>query len=405
MLSVAEARRLILAQCRPLPGELLPLGPDALGRVLAETVAADVDMPPFDKAAMDGYAVRAADLPSGKGVLTVIEEVRAGQTPRHSLQPGQACNIMTGAPVPEGADAVVVVEHTKAHGDRVEIDSRPPQPGQNIIPRGKEMRLGEAILPAGSVLRPQALGLLAVVGRAAALQVPRPRVAVLATGDELIDPPAAPGPGQIRNSNAPMLLAQAARAGGEPLALGIARDNSESLTLGISEGLRKADLLVLSGGVSAGKADIVPGILQQQGVVSHFHKVEMKPGKPLFFGTHEDAGSRRLVFGLPGNPVSSLVCFELFLRPAVHRLAGLPDWDVGPVQASLKADFRYRTDRPTYHPARLELTAQGWRVEPVSWFGSSDLRPFLGANALVVLAAGDHLYQAGQSLDAIRLDA
>jgi molybdopterin molybdotransferase len=354
---------------------------------------------------MDGYAVRAADLPSGKGELTVVEEILAGRAPSRSLQEQQASSIMTGAPVPGGADAIVVVEHTRASGDKVQIDSHPPRPGQNIIPRGNEMRKGEIVLTAGRPLHPPAFSMLAAVGRTSAVQIPRPRVAILATGDELIDPPALPGPGQIRNSNAPMLLAQTVRAGGAPITLGIARDNPESLALGISEGLRKANVLVLSGGVSAGKADLVPGVLKEQGVVPHFHKVEMKPGKPLFFGTHEDAGTRCLVFGLPGNPVSSFVCFELFLRPAIRCLAGLVEWDLPTVVASLKGEFRYRTDRPTYHPARLERAAHGWRVEPVSWFGSSDLRPFLDADALLILAVGDQHYQAGQSLGAIRLDA
>ena len=256
-----------------------------------------------------------------------------------------------------------MVEHTRTADDgRVHIDDPALKPGRNVVPQGREMRRGDTVLRAGAVLRPQEFGLLATVGRTTAPVVPSPRVAVLPTGDEVVEPAETPGPAQIRNSNGPMLLAQIARAGGRPHALGIARDRLDSLRPLVAEGL-DFDVLLLSGGVSAGKLDLTPGVLQEAGVVARFHKVEMKPGKPLFFGTRERPDGRppTLVFGLPGNPVSTFVCFELFVRPALRRLRGLADADAPLVSAVLTEDFAYRTDRPTYHPARLEVGEGGWR--------------------------------------------
>jgi molybdopterin molybdotransferase len=399
MLTVAEAQAIVLQNAGPLAPVSAPLSPSVLGAVLAEDVVSDLDMPPHDKALMDGYAVRAADLPDGRGLLTVIEEVIAGRTPRQAVAPGQATRIMTGAPVPAGADAVVMIERTRADGDRVAVEDRPPRPGQNIMPRGREMRRGETVLTAGSPLRPQELGLLATVGRVSARVRPAPRAAVLSTGDEVVEAGERPGPGQIRNGNGPMLCAQVARAGGLPQYLGIARDRLDSLRPLIDEGLR-SDLLVLSGGVSAGVVDLVPGVLQEAGVRPYFHKVEMKPGKPVFFG----ARGQTLVFGLPGNPVSALVCFELFVRPALRRLAGHAEPGPFLVRAVLTADFAYRTDRPTYHPALLDTQAGRWQVRAVPWHGSPDLRGLTRANAFVVFPAGDHQHRAGQEFDVLRVE-
>lgn len=400
MLAVSEAQAIILQQARPLPPEIAPLSAAVLGQVLAEDVVSDLDMPPYDKAMMDGFAVRTADLPEGRATLHVIEEVTAGRTPQLPLGPGQATRIMTGAPVPAGTDTVIVIERTRMQDDRhVQIDDKPPRPGQNVMPRGREMRQGQVVLPAGSLLRPQELGVLATVGRISAMLYPRPQVAVLSTGDEVVDAPRKPGPGQIRNGNGPLLLAQASRAGGRPQNLGIARDQVDHLRTLIGEGLQ-SPVLVLSGGVSAGKLDLVPGVLQELGVQAHFHKVEMKPGKPVYFGTKGD----HLVFGLPGNPVSSLVCFELFVRPAVRRLMNLADSGPCLIQAILAKDFAYRTDRPTYHPALLTLAEHGWQVQPVPWFGSPDLTSVVQANAFVVLPIGDHQHRAGQRFAVLKTD-
>jgi molybdopterin molybdotransferase len=402
MISVAEAQALVLEHAQPLPPETVPLDAAALGLVLAEDVASDLDMPPYDKALMDGYAVRAADLPDGRSTLTVLEEVTAGRMPSRSVGPGQATRIMTGAPLPAGADAVVMIERTeRLDGQRVQINDRPPQPGQNILRRAAEMHTGETVLSAGAVLRPQEFGLLGTVGRTAVQAFPRPRVAVLTTGDEVVEPPQTPEPGQIRNSHGQMLVGQVARAGAVPQYLGIARDRPESLRPLVSEGLR-APVLILSGGVSAGVADLVPAVLEEIGVTAHFHKVAMKPGKPVFFGTRTaQPPAAALVFGLPGNPVSAFVCFELFVRPALRRLMGHADPGPRVVQAVLAEDFAYRTDRLTYHPARLESRDGQWQVRPVPWFGSPDLRGLTRANAFAVFPAGDHRHRAGQRVDVL----
>ncbi len=405
MFTVSEALALVLTKTQPLPPRLTELSPAALGLVLAEDVASDLDMPPFDKALMDGYALRAEDLRSGQGTLTIVEEIVAGRLPLHPLKPRQASRIMTGAAMPTGADAVVMIERTQVvDEDKVRIDDVKAETGQNILRQGREMKQGEVVLKAGAVLRAQEMGLLAAVGRTAAQAVPAPQVAVMATGDELVPANAVPAPGQIRNSNGPMLLAQVQRAGGKPYDLGIGHDCRDELVRLIIKGL-EANVLVLSGGVSAGKLDLVPGVLQELGVEAHFHKVSMKPGKPIFFGTkNQKERPPTLVFGLPGNPVSSLVCFELFVRTALRKLGGHAEPQPRFVQATLTQSFRYKSDRPTYHPAWLEPGADGWRVHASKWFGSADLRGLHAANALVLFPPGEQQYAAGQSLSALPLD-
>jgi molybdopterin molybdotransferase len=378
----------------------VPLSYELLGQVLAEDVVSDIDMPPFDKSLMDGYAIRSSDLSNGKAELEVVEELTAGQTPKRSVAAGQATRIMTGAPIPAGADAVVMIERTRpALDDRVQIEDRPPRPGQNIMPRGREMRRGEVVLSAGAPLRPQEFGVLATVGRTTIAVIPRPRVTILSTGDEIVDAPEKPGPGQIRNGNGPMLQAQVVRAGGIPQYLGISRDRAEELRNKIKQGLQ-SDILVLSGGVSAGKLDLVPGTLGELGVHAHFHKVEMKPGKPVLFGSC----GKTLVFGLPGNPVSALACFELFVRPAIRRLAGHEKPGPFFVEATLEEDFTYKTDRPTYYPAWMEWEGKGYQVRPVPWFGSPDLRALTQANAFIFIAAGEHQLPAGQVVSVMKTE-
>jgi molybdopterin molybdotransferase len=402
MLSVAEAQELILQHVRPVPPEPAPLTPALLGRLLAEDVVSDLDSPPHDKAMVDGYAVCLADLGTGHAVLPIVEEITAGRTPQVALHPGQASKIMTGAPIPSGAEAVVLIERTRMVGDRVEITDR-VSAGQNILRRGQELRKGQCVLAAGTILRPVEVGVLATVGHTVVQVTPSPRVAVVATGDEVVEPDQTPGPGQLRNSNGPMLLALAAREKTQASYLGIARDDLDSLRSLIRQGLA-ADVLILSGGVSMGTLDLVPGVLREEGAVPRLHKVAMKPGKPIFFGTRETATGRTLVFGLPGNPVSALACFALFVRPALRRLAGHPEplADVG--SAILHEDYPYRSDRPTYHPARVEVGAHGWQVRIVPWGGSADLLSLTRANALVLLPAGDHVHRAGSVFTVVPLD-
>ncbi|HEV3145896.1 MAG TPA: gephyrin-like molybdotransferase Glp [Gemmataceae bacterium] len=399
MLAVEDALQIVLRNCRPLVQVQTAISSAALGRILAEDVASDLDMPPFDKALMDGYAVRASDLTGASVCLPVAAEVMAGQAPP-SLPPGRAIRIMTGAPIPPGADAVVRVEQTSLGADgSVQIAPPYPQAGQFILQRGREMQRGDIALQAGAVLHPQELGLLASVGRATAKLIPAPSLSILATGDELVEADQTPGPSQLRNSNGPMLMAQATRAGAVPRCLGIAPDRPDVLRSRVAEGL-ESHILALSGGVSMGKLDLVPGVLQELGVQPHFQQIAMKPGKPLFFGTRGET----LVFGLPGNPVSSFCCFELFVRPAIRLLGGHsqsgPNWQ----QAQLSEEFRYRTDRPTYHPAWLENTDGVNTVRPVQWFGSPDLRALAKANALMLLPPGDHVHQAGKLMPVLALE-
>jgi molybdopterin molybdotransferase len=400
MLSVSDAQTEIRRQARPLSPRLLPLTSAALDLVLAEDVASDVDMPPYDKALMDGYAVRGEDLDGGRGVLEVIEEINAGMVPSRALAARQATRIMTGAPIPSGADAVVMVERTRMRDDRyVAIEDPNFKPLQNILERGREFRCGAVVAASGTRLRPQELGLLAAVGRSEALLFPQPDVAILPTGDEIVEPSEPLGPGQIRNSNAAVLLALTERAGAKPRYLGIGRDRLESLRPLVRDGLT-ASILVLAGGVSAGKRDLVPEVLAEAGVEARFHKVEMKPGKPMFFGTR----GQTLVFGLPGNPVSAFVCFELFVRPAIRILRG--EREAGPriTPAILNSDFAYKTDRPTFYPVVVSEDEGRWIIRPVPWFGSADLKGLCGTNGFACLEPGDHRYTAGQVLPVLRIE-
>ncbi len=394
MLEVPAALDVVIRHTKTLPAVLAP---PVLGGVLAEAVKADRDSPPFTKSAMDGYAVRAEDCSAAGTVLKIIDEIAAGDTPTKTVGMGECVRIFTGAPLPDGADAVVMVEKTEMldHG-RVRIDEVGVKLGQNVILRGTEMRAGDAVLPAGTALNPVAIGLLAALGKTSTSLFPTPRVHVLATGNELVDATEIPGPGQIRNSNGPMIAAMATRAGAIATHFGIVKDDPQALADRIRAGLKDADVLLLAGGVSAGAADLVPGVLAELGVTIHFHKVRLKPGKPLLFGTMED----KLVFGLPGNPVSTFVCFELFVRPAIRALAGdnnpKPHIESLPLAESLTAS----NDRPTYHPA--QLTADR-RVSPLPWFGSADLRALLPANALLVLPAGSVSYAQSHVVDVIVL--
>lgn len=396
MTTVDEATRIILERCDELPVREVELAPEQLGCALAEDVTSDLDMPPFDKSLMDGYAVRVGDLASHRS-LPVSATVTAGQIPP-ALPPGQAIRIMTGAPIPAGADAVIRIEDTVWGAEGViQVAGPLPEAGQWILRQGAEMRCGEKVLSAGSIITPQVAGLLAAVGRTTVRIIPRPEVAILSTGDELVPPDARPGPAQLRNSNGTMLAFQARRAGANVRFLGIVRDRRDELQQRLEDAFR-SDVVILSGGVSVGQLDLVPQTLRDLGVIAHVHQVAMKPGKPFFFGTR----GRQLVFGLPGNPVSSYCCFELFVRPALRALAGLgrsgPSWSEG----ELADDFSHRSDRPTYHPA---ARLGGRRVRPVAWLGSPDLRALAGADALVLLPPGTHSFPAGTRVSVLDIGA
>ena len=404
MIEVPEAVAAVLRESSPFEPQAIPLQ-DSQGLVLAEDIHADTDSPPFDKSLVDGFALRLMD---SSASLPVIEVVSAGQLPKRVLDHPAAIQIMTGAPLPVGADAVVQIEFTSSQTDSagqtlVTIPTKVAswKPGTNILRRGTSTRRGDLVVNSGTELRPQEMGALAEWGRALVLVRKRPRVAVLATGDELVPIEGMPGPGQIRNSNETMLCAQIRRAGGDPVPLGIARDERSHLRERIELGLQ-ADVLVLSGGVSMGDKDFVPSELSTAGVRQVFHKVNVKPGKPVWFGVRDESASRRtLVFGLPGNPVSSMVCFELFVRPVLRRLMGLSPAELPRLNARLTQPHTTKGERPTYQPARLEWRDDGPIVTAVPWVGSSDLRATVAANSMALFPVGDQTYETGSIIEVI----
>jgi molybdopterin molybdotransferase len=398
MIGVDEALSLVLDRARPGPQRTLPLR-QAVGHVLAEDIACSLDSPPYDKSLVDGYAVQSSDCAAAGRVLRVLEQVTAGRVPQQRVTAGTATRIMTGAPIPGGADAVVMIERTALvpGGEEAVRIEMPVRPDQNIMRRGESMRVGQTVLRRGHALRAIETGLLAELGVSAVHVFSRPTVAVLATGDELVSCHEIPAAGQIRNSNGP-LLEQLVVASGCPVRdLGVARDTEPELNQRIAEGLQD-DVLLLSGGVSAGVLDLVPHVLKQRGAVEVFHQVQMRPGRPLWFGFVAGEGSDKLVFGLPGNPVSALVCFHLFVRPGLARLAGRAGEGLCRATAVMTRDYQHRSDRPTWHPGRAHEQDGAWRVEPLDWRGSADLRTLADANVLIQFAPGPRTIAAGQSV-------
>ena len=402
MISVAEALEFCLAEAArltPFPSEELPLD-ESLDRLLAEDIVSEIDSPPFDKALMDGFAVRSGDIQSGAS-LRVLEEITAGKVPTKPVELGTATRIMTGAPIPQGSDAVVRVEESEFDpaSSLVRFSISQIALGESILKRGASLEKGSKVLASGTLLRPQEIGVLAELGKAIVRVRKRPNVAVLATGDELVPISQTPKPGQIRNSNETMLAAQIKRSGGLAEKLGIARDERTHLAEKIDAGL-KCDLLILSGGVSAGTRDLVPSELANAGVREIFHQVNVKPGKPVWFGVKDAADSPCLVFGLPGNPVSSMVCFELFARPVIRCLLGYESPHPDLIAAQLVGEFHSRGDRVVYHPAFLECS-QVATVKLIPWIGSADLRATANANAMAILPTGNVTYESGTLLDVI----
>jgi molybdopterin molybdotransferase len=404
MLTVVEALDLVLAQAHALPPLSCPVN-ESVGCVLAEDVVADLDSPPFDKALVDGYAVRSSDLSGPNRRLDVGESIMAGQTPSRALREREAAVVMTGAPIPPGCDAVVMHERTERKEAGVFVLELEVRPGQNLLPRGREMRAGEVVVRRGTILRPAYVGVLASVGRTQVRVVPRPRVAIVSTGDELVEPGQIPGPGQIRNSNAMMLQALLSQQAAGVEVLPIVPDEPAPLGQTLGQGL-VADILVISGGVSAGERDLVPASLHALGVSRTFHKIALKPGKPLWFGVGPPRGNDRppaLVFGLPGNPVSVLVGVLLFVRSACRAKAGNPDPRPELSKVRLNNRFAQRGDRTTLFPARmLEPTERGENhpsIETLAWSGSADLRAAATADGFAVFAAGDRDYAPGEIID------
>ena len=406
MIEIAAAEDLIRQHCGQLAAIEVAL-PHAAGHVLAEPLTSDIDSPPFDKAMMDGFAIRAADFAGGQREFPYLHRIMAGADHQRELQPGTAVAIMTGAPIPVGADAVIMVEQTRTTDQtgspRVTIMASQCQPGQNIMPRATAMSRGQLIKPPGGVIEPHEIGILAEAGVDRCRVIPRPVLAIVATGDELVPVNQRPDGSRIRNSNGPMIAAMAGPFCRSVRDLGIARDDASSLREKIRDGLQSG-LLVLSGGVSAGKADLVPGILDELGVVRVFHKVAIKPGKPIWFGVHTpDQGPAIPVFGLPGNPVSSMCCFHLFVRRALRQLAGIES-GTETVEAVLTVAHRQRGGRTTFWPSRLMSgSGSGPQVRPLDWKGSADLLTLAHANALAVFDGQREQFAAGEAVPVVSL--
>lgn len=357
----------------------------SLGRVLAQAVTADRDLPPFPRSTRDGYAVRAADLQNLPARLRTIGQIKAGGTFDGSVASGEAVEIMTGAAVPDGADSVVMVEYTSASENNVEV-RRSLAAGENVVPSGAEARARDVLLNQGVRMRPAQIALAAAVGKANLAVYRKPRVAVLSTGDELVDVSEIPAPHQIRNSNSYSLCAQVMQAGGDPLQLPVAPDEERKLTTLIHAGLEAADLLLLSGGVSMGKFDLVEEALTRLGAQFFFTGALIQPGRPVVFG--EVRKNSRLIpfFGLPGNPVSVMTTFDLFVRPIVDALSGATPGRTAAVAARLKKPVKTKPGLTRFLPAILEGPLYDPEVEIVPWQGSGDLLAASRANCYLVVS-------------------
>jgi molybdopterin molybdotransferase len=369
------------------PPELVALE-SAAGRVLAEEIRADRDFPALARSVRDGFAVHAHDVP---GLLRVIGEVRAGDRFDGAVGLGEAVEIMTGAPVPPGADAVIMVEHTtREDSGSVSID-RAASPGQFINPAGCEAHIGEPLLSPGKRLGFTDVALLAAVGKSQVAVCVKPRVALLATGDELVPVSEKPREHQIRNSNAYSLAVQVARAGGVPVILPVARDEYEDTLSLVDRGLA-ADLLLISGGVSAGKYDVVERALSQAGAEFFFDRVLIQPGLPLVFGRARE----KFFFGLPGNPASTMVTFELFARAALELLGGQSSSSLPLMLARLTRDFRHKTGLTRFLPASIGWVGTEPQLTPAGWSGSGDVPALTRANAFLVADADRAEWKSGE---------
>src|SRR5580704_1407206 len=395
MLSYQEARQKVIEQLGEKKGpratEQVRVG-EALGYVLAQEVKTDREYPPFNRATPDGYAVFAADAKAG-ATLKCTGEIKAGDRVTKELWAETCVAIMTGAAVPSGADAVVMLEHTKRDADDVRFE-RDAVAGQNFVPRGSEARAGQTLLTPGMRLGYAELALAAQVGAAELKCAPKPRVAILSTGDEVVPVDSIPGRFQIRNSNSVSLAAQVRLAGGKPILLGNAMDREDDLSSKIRRGLQE-DLLVLSGGVSMGKYDLVEKVLREMETEFYFDAVAIRPGKPAVFGKCRE----KFVFGLPGNPASTMVTFELFVAPAVDLLSGAEARTLPMVEARLGEALKEKPGVTHFLPARMEGQGAEREVKVLKWQGSGDVSALARANCFVVVPIEREQIEAGERLE------
>ena len=395
MLTVEEAREGILSRVGPLSIERVDII-GALGRVLAEPIVSRLTIPPWPNSSMDGYAVRSTDT-NGTVELAVVGKIIAGAMPSRPLGAGESMRIFTGAPLPEGADAVVPQEDVTATGDRVTVRGRVAA-GAYVRRAGEDVRVGDVVVEPGGSIGAAEVGLLATLGYSQVRVYRRPRVAILSTGNELADLGTQPGPAQIPNTNTYSLMAQVTEAGAEPFNLGVAPDQLEAIIERVQWGLTSADVLVTSAGVSVGELDLVREALERGGAELHLWQVSMRPGKPITFGTR----ARRPVFGLPGNPVSAMVTFELFVRPALRRMQGARVLDRPRLRARALETIANPGSRRGYLRVTLEEDARGYGARLTGDQGSAILRSMVLADGLAVVPP-DTTIAAGEAVDVIVL--
>ncbi|MEW5766730.1 MAG: gephyrin-like molybdotransferase Glp [bacterium] len=402
MIEVEEALGIILDHIRVLDPEEVGIL-DCLDRTLAEEIYAEMDIPPFRSSAMDGYAVITADTVEASEVspvyLEVVEDIPAGSLPKKPLSSGQATRIMTGAPLPAGANGVIMVEYTERTDGKVKL-IRKVSPMENVREAGEDVAGGELVLSKGSLIRPAEVGMLASLGKRSVFCVRKPRVAILSTGDEVVDIDQELSPGKIRNSNGYSLYAQVVRYGGIPVLLGIAPDDEVKIKNQIEQGLGSSDMLVISGGVSVGDYDLVKGVLADLGVEMKFWKVAMKPGKPLAFGLVKE----KPVFGLPGYPVSVLVVFEQFVRPAMRKMAGRKCLKKPEIEAELCEEIKKKPGRRNYLRGVIEKKDGQYYARTTGPQGSGILSSMVKANALLVLPSEVSYLKTGDKIKAQILD-
>ncbi len=402
MLRIEDALELMLAHTLLLPTETVSLV-ESVGRVLRTDAVSDLDLPPFDRARMDGYALRSEDTPdtydAGAVTLQSIGEIAAGQTFHGELSSGQAIRIMTGAPVPAGADAVEKIEVIQVNDDGTITLIASVKAGQFITPRASEARCGELMVKSGTLITPAVAAVLASFGYAQVNVSPRPRLALLSTGSELVEVHEQPAAAQIRNSNTYSLAGYAQRAGCKVIGAGIVKDDFDATCAAIADALSQADVVMLSGGVSMGDYDLVKPALQSLGAEILVEKVAMHPGKPTVFAKLND----KVIFGLPGNPVSVAVSFHLFALPVLRKLQGASELHLPRGKAFVTQTVKGAPPRRSHQPGRLRIRDGRAEVEPLKWVGSSDLVAFMRADCLIVVPEDCAAIQANELTEVIQL--
>jgi molybdopterin molybdotransferase len=402
MITVKEALNQVLGSIPPLGLEKADIL-NALGRIIGEDIHAPRDIPPRDNSAMDGYALKSEET-TGAGaespvILNVVEDIPAGYTPQKTVETGEAARIMTGAPVPDGADAVVMVEETRSDGDSVRIYSEATK-SQNIRYAGEDVREGDLVIRAGTLLRPAEVGMLSALGCSFVKVYQKPLVALIATGDELVDIDGAGSPGKIVSSNSYSLAAQVIECGGIPLQLGIAKDNRDDLTEKFRDAMR-ADIIVSSAGVSVGDYDFVKDVMEDMGIGIVFWQVAERPGKPMTFGSREG----KPVFGLPGNPVSSMITFEQYVRPAILKMTGHKDVFRRTIRAKLTEDIKKKRGLTYFIRGRIKSQGRGFVVETTGQQGSGILKSMVLANGIIVIPEDMDFIKAGSEVMVQLLDS